>query len=763
MIATAASLVHVAGVVQGVGFRPFVHRLACEHHLRGWVRNTAGDVEIAVEGDARELEAFVVGLRRRAPPMSRVESLRRVVRLPEGLAGFHIQPSALTGPRQPVSPDLATCASCERELFDPANRRFGYAFITCTDCGPRFSVIEAMPYDRGRTSMRAFDMCPDCEAEYAAPGNRRFHSQTNSCQRCGPRLWLADADGTERASGADAIRQAAGWLRGGAIVALRGLGGFQLAVDATDDAAVRRLRTRKQRNAKPLAVMVRHIAQARSFADTLRPSQARLLASPARPVVIVPARPGSNLAGAIAPGLRDVGLMLPATPLHHLLAAAVDRPLVMTSGNRSDEPIAIGNEEARSRLGDIADVFLLHDREIVARCDDSVERAGTTGRVFLRRARGYAPLPLRLPVPAPRPLLAVGPHLKNTLTLADGDRAWMSQQVGDLESLEALEHFRAVLARLQALFRLEPEVIVRDRHPGYLSTRLAAEFEGRRVIAVQHHVAHIAAVAAEHGVTTPVIGVACDGAGYGDDGTIWGAEVLVTDGIAYQRVAHFMPAPLPGGDHASRTPWRSALGYLARDPGATPAFAAAFAGVNEQELAVARAQLAHGRNAPVASSLGRLFDAAAAVLGRRWRMAYEGQAAMELEALAGNRPARALAPVVVDRDGRRQLDPLPLLVALGERRRAGDDVGALAALFHESVAAGLAALAMAAARDHDVRTIVLGGGSFQNLRLASSLRRRLRRRGLRVLEARALPPNDGSISYGQAVIAAAILTREGVS
>jgi hydrogenase maturation protein HypF len=751
-----AAQLSVQGVVQGVGFRPFVHRLALRYGLAGWVRNASGDVQIRVEGDAAAIADFVRALRAEAPPLARLDDLHAEPCTPGGLAAFTILESrAEAGRRQPVSPDVAVCAACEAELFDPANRRYRYPFITCTDCGPRFTVIEAMPYDRERTSMRAFTQCPACLEEYRAPGARRYHSETNSCPACGPRVWLEPARG-----GSDPIAAAAELLAGGKIVALRGLGGFHLAVDATNEEAVARLRARKLREAKPLAIMVRTLADA-SRLGAVGPEEEALLTSRERPIVLLNRGADAGVAPSVAPGLGSLGVMLAYTPLHHLLCDLVRRPLVMTSGNLSDEPIAIANDDAQRRLAGIADAFLLHDREIVARYDDSVLRVAGGTPVFLRRARGYAPLPLALPVASPRPLVAVGPHLKNTFTLVHGREAYVSQHIGDLENLETLEHWRAALSAYRRLFRLEPEVAVRDLHPGYLSTRLAGDLGLERIIPVQHHHAHVAAVLAEHGVTEPAVGVAFDGTGYGADGHVWGAEFLIADLAGYRRVGQLRYARLPGGDLAAREPWRAALGYLALEPDAAGAFVHAFAPVPAETRAIATQQIARRLNAPLASSLGRLFDAAAAVLGVRTVNRYEGEAAMELEALAGRRGAQPFPfPAAEGPDGGWVLDPLPLLVALGEGRAAGVGMPELAARFHESVAAATDVLAARLAAQAGLRTVALGGGCFQNARLLVSLVSRLEARGLRVLVPRRLGPNDGAVSYGQAAVAAALLYHE---
>jgi hydrogenase maturation protein HypF len=744
--------------VQGVGFRPFVHRLALRLDLAGWVRNQAGDVEIALEGDAAAIRDFTRALRAEAPPLARIERVDESSHPPAGLAGFVIAPSRDDpARRQPVSPDVATCAACEAELYDPDDRRYRYPFITCTDCGPRFTVITAMPYDRERTSMAAFTQCPACIAEYGALGDRRHHSETNSCPACGPCLWLEETSAPrEKARGAAALDAAVALLRAGRVVGVKGLGGFHLAVDATDDAAVRRLRERKHREAKPLAVMVRTLEDAAAVAD-VPPAAADLLASRERPIVLLRRRPNGPLAPAVSPGLDTVGVMLAYTPLHHLLLKAAGRPLVMTSGNRSDEPIAIANGDARTRLGGIADALLLHDREIVARYDDSVLRLAGDVPVFLRRARGYAPLPVDLPIDSPQPLVAVGPHLKNTFALVHGRRAYVSQHIGDLERLETLEHFQVTLDAYQRLFRIAPQVAARDLHPWYFSTQVAETLGLPRVIAVQHHHAHVAAVLAEHGETGPAVGLAFDGTGYGDDGHVWGAELLVADLKTYARAGQLRYAALPGGDVAVRTPWRVALGYLALDPAAASAFAAAFVDVDERERDVAAQQMRRGLNAPFASSMGRLFDAAAAVLGVRRTARYEAQAAMELEALAGDRPAEPLPFPVTGEAGHWMLEPVPLLVALGEGQRIGIPVEELAAAFHESVATAAAELAARAAEWAGLDRVVLAGGVFQNARLLVSLTRRLAALGLRVLAPRLLSPNDGAVSYGQAAVAASQL------
>lgn len=753
-----ARRIEVTGVVQGVGFRPFVHRLATRHHLAGWVRNVAGTVEIHVEGDVEQLDEFETELRTEAPPVSHIDALHSQRSEPLGIDEFRISPSADAEGNRPVPPDVAICQRCEAELHHLYGRRYRHPFITCTDCGPRYTVIDALPYDRERTSMAAFPMCEWCRAEYERPDNRRYHAETIACNHCGPRVWLANHEGTELVDGDTAIRDAVSVLVEGGIVAIRGVGGFHLACDATSDAAVKRLRERKHRDAKPLAIMAATLAAARDIA-VISAAEARLLSGPERPIVLLPRREGAPIAPSVAPSLGWIGVMLAYTPLHHLLLDAAGCPLVMTSGNLSDEPIAIGNEEALRRLAGIADAFLLHDREILSRVDDSVVRFVDGAPLLMRRSRGYAPLPLRVPVASPEPLVAVGPHLKNTFTLVRGDSAYVSPHIGDLESVESLAHFSAALERYRELFRIEPTTVVRDRHPGYLSTRIAAELGLAREIAVQHHHAHVAAVAAEHGVTDRVIGVALDGTGYGDDGHVWGAEVLVADLTGYERKAHLRYAPLPGGDAAAREPWRVAAGYASLAPTAAPAFALAFSGISDEQRAIVARQVERRLNTPLASSMGRLFDAAAAVLGVRRGMSYEGQAAVELESLAGTRAADPLPIDITDEHGVLRIDPVPLIIALGELRQRGEDVRALAARFHESVIDVIARVVIRVAEAEGLHTVALGGGSFQNARLLSGVRRRLTEARLRVLVPSRVGPNDGAISYGQAAVAATLLAR----
>jgi hydrogenase maturation protein HypF len=773
--APVARTVLVEGVVQGVGFRPFVWRLATELGLAGRVRNAAGRVEIEATGPAPALDAFARRLRTDAPPRARVE---RVTVAPLDAAAATDLPipfaidesvSAATADRL-FPPDNATCDDCLRELWDPADRRYRYPFTNCTNCGPRATIIEALPYDRAQTTMRPFPLCPACEAEYRDPADRRFHAEPVACPACGPRLsWRPTGAAAPIATGEDALAAAVAALLDGAVVAVKGLGGYHLACDATDDDAVRRLRDRKRRWAKPFAVMVRDLDAARGLCR-IGTLERRLLEAPARPIVLLEARRDGSpaLAPSVATGNRRLGVFLPYTPLHHLLLEAVDRPLVLTSGNLTDEPLATDDDEALVRLAGLADGFLAHDREIRARYDDSVTRVVARRESVVRRARGYAPEPLPLPVATPVPLLAVGAELKHTFTLARGGRAHVAPHNGDLEDLATHRAFTDGLAHLSRLLALEPEVVVHDLHPEYLSTKYAVErFPAAKRIAVQHHHAHVASCAAEHGITGRFLGVAYDGLGMGDDGTFWGGELFLADLRGYRRLARFGRAPMPGGALAVRRPYRMALGYLlgaeAVDGGtildaAPDGPAAPFLDrLDPREVALVRTQVARGLNAPVASSAGRLFDAAAALLGIRDVAEFEAQAAIELELAAGDRAGAPLPYRLARVDGLLVYDPRPTLAALLERRGNGRAAGPLAAAFQATVVQVTRELLADARTRTGVRTVCLSGGVFQNRRLASDLLRGLAGDGFEVFINRQVPVNDGGVSYGQAAVAAARL------
>ncbi len=759
----------VYGTVQGVGFRPFVQRLASGLGLDGWVRNVDGHVVIDTAGPVQSLHRFTVALRTQAPPLSvvrRIHSSTDVPERPVAGTGFTVRSSAAADRRatpREIPPDAATCDACLAELFDPRNRRYRYPFINCTDCGPRATVITGLPYDRPRTTMRSFPLCPACAVEYRDPSDRRFHAEPLACPVCGPRLsWHADG---RDATGPAALRAAEELIADGGIVAVKGLGGYQLVCDAEQAPAVLRLRRRKHRPHKPLAVMVADLAAAHRIARPAR-TESRLLVSPARPVVLVTdGTSGGTAAEAVHPGTGRVGLFLPSTGLHHLLLRDLDRPLVVTSGNLAGEPIATADADARERLAGIADGFLAHDRPIAARYDDSVTQAVRGHVLTIRRARGYAPAPLPLPVRTHAPVVAAGAQSKHTVTVAVGGSAVTGPHTGDLSDAQAMEAFERCYADLVALTGVTPQVVAHDLHPGYLSTRWAADsFPAERRVAVQHHHAHIAACAAEHRLRGPVLGIAYDGLGFGDDGTLWGGEILVADYTGYRRVGRFATAPLPGGEAAVRHPARMALGYLhglepLGMPPPSPELARSFTErLDPREVTTVRTMVERRLNCPRASSAGRLFDAAAALLGLvGGEISYEGQAAAALENAAGTARHAALSWRLIRADGLWVYDPAPTLTALLGQLGAGTPVPLLAAAFHTTIAEVTAALAERAVAGGAPRTVCLAGGCFVNRRLLSDVRRLLRAQGMRVLAGSAVPVGDGGISYGQAVIAAARL------
>ena len=729
------SRAHVEGVVQGVGFRPFVHRLAGELALDGFVLNDERGVLVEVQGSPERVAAFLARLRDDAPPLAVVERVlaEAVETLPS--TGFEIVESARGGPPAAlVSADVATCEDCLRELFDPADRRFRYPFLNCTNCGPRFTIVRGVPYDRPNTTMAAFRMCAACRAEYSDPRDRRFHAQPIACPDCGPRL-RPSLEAAERC------------LREGGVLALKGLGGFHLACVASDERAVAALRARKHREDKPFALMVRDVAAATGLVE-LDDETLRLLCSRERPIVLAPRRDGAPVAAAVAPHSRELGLMLPYTPLHHLLLADLGVPLVMTSGNVSDEPIAFEDGDAQARLAGIADEILLHDRPIRTRIDDSVARV-TDGRpMLLRRSRGHVPSSLPLPGRAAAPILACGAELKSTFCLARDARAWVSHHIGDLRNAATLAAFADGVAHFEALFDVAPEVIAHDQHPEYLSTKYALEREAGRHVAVQHHHAHLAAVLAEHGEAGPAVGAIYDGTGYGPDGVVWGGELLSGDLAGFERAGHLRPVRMPGGEQAIRQPWRMACAWLQEALGEEPEPLPGVEAARWRAVAsLARGELA----APQTTSIGRLFDAVAALCGVRHQVSYEGQAAIELEAAADpGDHGRYELPI----DGL-VLDPRPLVLEAAADLRAGVAAGIVAARFHDSVASATAHACVAAAAERGLELAVLAGGVFANRRLLEGTAGRLRAAGLRVLVPERLPPGDGAISYGQASVAAA--------
>ena len=753
--------VRVEGVVQGVGFRPYVHRLAVELGLNGFVRNDARGAVIEVEGPAEAIDALLARLPAEAPPAAVIEAVEREAVPPRGEQGFGIVESARAGtPDAQVSPDIATCEACLRELFDPADRRHRYPFINCTDCGPRFTIVRGVPYDRPLTTMAGFTMCEACAAEYADPSNRRFHAQPNACPACGPRLRLVRgsdpltrdpgrdrrSSGAREVRGSDPLSGAAAVLRDGGIVAVKGIGGFHLACLAGHEEAVARLRSRKHREEKPFALMAPDLEAARELV-ALGPVETALLTGRDRPIVLSRRRRDARVAPAVAPRSAELGVMLPYSPLHHLLLADVGEPLVMTSGNVSDEPIAYTDDDALERLAPIADLVLLHDRPIQTRVDDSVLRVAGGRPLPLRRSRGAVPSLLALPMPATRHVLACGAELKSTFCLARGRRAWVSHHIGDLKTAETLASFQEGVRHFERLFAVTPEVVAHDLHPDYLSTTYALAREGVEHVAVQHHHAHLAACLAEHGEPGPAVGAIFDGTGLGTDGTVWGGEVLVGDLRGFERAGHLWPVPLPGGDQAVREPWRMACAWLKAAGDERPLDAID----SERWRAVGR--LAEtGLAAPVTTSVGRLFDAMSALCGLRTEVTYEGQAAMELEAACDPAERGAYEFDVVAG----VLDARPTILAARRDLTRGLDVGVVATRFHHALADATADDCARLAGDRGLDTVVLSGGAFQNRRLLERTASRLSAAGLRVLVPARLPPNDGGIAFGQAAVAIAL-------
>jgi hydrogenase maturation protein HypF len=753
----------VHGVVQGVGFRPFVWTLAHRHALCGSVRNTSGAVVVEVEGMGGALDSFAADLVDLAPPLARIDGVAMTVVAPRDQTGFTILESrGIEGAYQPIAPDAATCADCLHELFDPSDRRFRYPFINCTNCGPRFTIIEDVPYDRPLTTMRAFAMCRRCSSEYSDPADRRFHAQPNACPDCGPRAWLTGRDGVEH--GGDGIAAAASALRAGMIVAVKGLGGFQLAVLAGDEVAVQRLRERKHRPDKPFAVMAAEAEVARAFLR-VDPEECRVLSSSARPIVLLrrlSVAITGQIADGVAPGIDELGVMLPSTPLHHLLIDLAGAPLVMTSGNVSDEPIAKDNDEALRRLGGVADLFLLHDRDISARYDDSVVRIVDGDEHVIRRARGYCPLPVPVPADAAAaPVVAMGGHLKNTFCILRDGSAFVGPHIGDLDNPQSLHHQNEALATYLRLFSTCPSTVAADMHPDYASTALAQAWwgQGAQRVQVQHHHAHIASVMAEHRLRGPILGVAFDGTGYGEDGVIWGGEFLLCDEVRSRRVGHLAPVVQPGGDRCAREGWRMAVAYLRAvglDDGNVPWWWPASPDAPDERRwrLVGRVAAAGAGMAPITTSAGRLFDAVASLLGVSHLSTFEGGAAMRLEALARAAPGRAV-PIPVRRAGTPLVLDTPALVAsLVVERRSGRGAAELAATFHESLAAAVASACEELAEDNGVARVALSGGVFQNTLLLARVSELLRARSLEVFVNRAVPANDGGISLGQAYVAA---------
>ncbi|MBU0705223.1 MAG: carbamoyltransferase HypF [Chloroflexi bacterium] len=787
----SARYVHITGVVQGVGFRPFVYNLAARLGLSGWVLNSSSGVEIEAVGPPAVLDDFIARLQSEAPPLSRIEQVT-VTDVPVSSIQYSVSSpfiirhsEARPGGFQPISPDISVCDDCLRELFDPGDRRYCYPFINCTNCGPRFTIIQDIPYDRPKTTMAPFEMCPDCRAEYDDPTNRRFHAQPNACPVCGPQVWFQVGESANRRIGESAIQATRKMLAEGGVVAVKGLGGFHLACDATNDDAVALLRERKGRVDKPFALMAFDLGAVGRFCHVSE-DERTFLAARERPILLLRERADGPISPLAAPGNCYLGVMLPYTPLHYLLLEPADDfpiALVMTSGNISEEPIATGNDEALERLSGLADGFLLHDRDIHARCDDSVTRLFAGVELPVRRSRGYAPYPVRLPFPV-RQVLAVGGELKNTFCLTRDRYAFLSQHIGDMENYETLRSFEQMVEQLERTFRVQPEIIACDMHPGYLTTKYARgkkqdareqEARGKRqeggglaaciLHPVQHHHAHIASCMAENGLTgeCPVIGVAFDGTGYGTDGAIWGGEFLIADYGSFRRAAHLKYVPLPGGDAAIRRPCRVALAHLwaAGIPWEEdlPPVAAA----TPVERAVLAQQLERGFNTAPTSSIGRLFDAVSALAGVRQEINYEAQAAIELENLAlpdetAAYPFDLGSPQAPISNPQFLIDPAPCIRAVVADVRAGIGPGVIAAKLHNGLAGMVRDVCLRLREETGLDEVALSGGVFQNVTLLEKTVPLLQEAGFTVHTHHLVPPNDGGISLGQALVAS---VREG--
>lgn len=748
--------IHITGIVQGVGFRPFVYSLATRLSITGWVRNTSAGVEIEVDGAPEALDTFVHTLREEAPPLARIDEFHVQERAPNSFSDFEIIHSeTIADAFQPISPDVSLCADCLRELLDPGDRRYRYPFINCTNCGPRFTIIKDIPYDRPHTTMAPFEMCPECASEYKDPLDRRFHAQPVACPVCGPHIWL-EVDGESVAEREEALQAARRLLREGKILAVKGLGGFHLACDATNPDAVATLRRRKLRVDKPFALMMPDLATVEAhclFDDAER----ELLQSHQRPILILFRRSESNVAQEVAPGQDTLGVMLPYTPLHVLvIEPEEDFPpaLVMTSGNLSEEPIAIENEEARERLNDLADAFLLHDRRIHTRCDDAVVRTFDGAMYPLRRARGYVPFPVLLPWKLP-PILAAGAELKNTYCLTRGRYAFLSHHIGDMENYETLCAFEDGVDHYERLFRVKTEILAYDLHPDYMATRYAlarAEREGLTAEGVQHHHAHIAACMAEHGLSgeRPVIGVSFDGTGYGEDGAIWGGEFLLADYRQYERPYHLTYIPMLGGEAAVRQPWRLALAWLTQADLDWEEDIAPIETAGSEAREMLKRMFEIRINTPLTSSMGRLFDAVSSLANVRQEINYEAQAAIELEALVDPDEEGAYPFALVDEN----IDPVPVIREIVDDLRAGVSVPKIAARFHNGVAHMVDQVCRAIRDQSEVDEVALSGGVWQNMVLLSRTVQLLRQSGFKIYVHRQVPTNDGGLSLGQAIVAA---------
>ena len=754
----AAKQIRVKGIVQGVGFRPYIYQLASRHKLRGHVANTAAGVLIHVEGPPAAIKAFIACIPVESPPLAQIIDVSAADVTPEHCGTFTIVASREDSRKSAlISPDVAICPDCLKEMLDPRDRRFRYPFINCTNCGPRYTIIEDIPYDRPQTAMKHFRMCALCQSEYDDPENRRFHAQPNACPVCGPHLQLLNGEGTP-IEGTDPVREVVSWLRQGRIVAIKGLGGFHLAVDAANEQAVRRLRQRKHREEKPFALMARDIDAIRKFAH-LDPEEIAVLSSPQRPILLLRKQAQQPIAPAVAPNNRYFGVMLPYAPLHYLILEGDFNALVMTSANLSEEPLVIANQEAVERLSGIADGYLVHNRDILLRCDDSIVRKMAGTARFIRRARGYVPTPVFLSH-TPLPVLACGAELKSTICLTKEDRAFVSQHIGDLENLATFDAFHDTITHLQHILDIKPRAVACDMHPDYLSTRYAQEQQGLPVVPVQHHHAHIVSGMAENHLDGKVIGLAFDGTGYGTDGTIWGGEVLLADKARFKRAAFLEPLPMPGGAAAIKAPWRMAVSYLIQ------AFGEGFrdldmefmAAVDPDQTAILAAMIEKGLNAPLTSSMGRLFDGIAALVGLRHAVAFEGQAAMELEMVAAPNAVGGYDVAWQPSESIR-ISTAPIVQGVVADLQRGVAAALISRKFHTTLVRLFTDLCVYLHRETALDKVVLSGGSFQNAILTEELTRSLADAGLKVFTHRLVPPNDGGIALGQAVAAGAMLAE----
>jgi hydrogenase maturation protein HypF len=744
--------IEIEGIVQGVGFRPFIYRLAGIQGVSGWVRNTSGGVIIESEGDSVNVSAFLRDITAEAPPLAVITDIKSEQIPARGEHGFVILPSAAGANKAQISPDCDVCEDCLRELFDPGDRRYLYPFINCTNCGPRYSIITGIPYDRPYTTMAGFPLCNDCRSEYEDPMNRRFHAQPVACPVCGPRIGLVSAKG-DTVSG-EPLAEALRLLQEGGILAVKGIGGYHLAVDACNDEAVRELRRRKKRDEKPFALMapdMRAIARFARYDDI----EKRILAGPERPIVLLPKVKGNPIAPLVAPANGYFGVMLPGAPLHHLLLRDNFTALIMTSGNISDEPIAYRDDEAREQLKDIADMFLVHNREIHTRTDDSVIRVFQGNPLFLRRSRGYVPRSVKLPA-TQRSVLAVGAELKAVVCLTREDRAFMSQHIGDLKNAATLRSLEETVAHLERILEIKPDVVAHDLHPDYLSSVYAAGLKEVPLVPVQHHHAHMAACMAENGLEGETIGVIYDGVGYGLDGTIWGGEFLLGDYRTFRRCAHFRNMPMPGGDAAVKEPLRMVISYL-HDVCGNALYDVqlpCLAEVGERERQIYLKMLERGINSPLTSSCGRLFDAVAAMVGIRNRISYEGQAAIELEALAEETETETFYPYsIASTDESLLLDMRLMLLGIVADIEGNESRSLIARRFHNTIAMATTDMCEKVRAASGVNQVVLSGGSFQNKLLTEGIYSGLVAKEFEVFTHRLVPPNDGGLALGQAVVA----------